>query len=441
MVNSMDYKEKHKDKYLTAKEAVRKIKDGDTVLIGHACGEPRALTREFCEYAGELKGVETVHMVGKGESLYCTEKYRENVRHNALFVGTKNERNAVNEGRADFTPTYISTTPSLFEDGIISLDVAIVQVSRPDKHGYVSFGVSVDFTMSGTKCARLKIAQINKNMPRAHGESFMHLDEFDFLVEEDTPMIELSAKKELSEVDKAIGANCASLVNDGDTLQLGIGSLPDAVLLSLHDKKDLGIHSEMFSDGVVDLVEKGVITNKKKTLHPGKMVATFLMGSNRLYEFVDDNPSVYMAPSSYTNDPKVIAQNDNLVAINSCIAVDFMGQVSGESVGINQISGTGGQVDFVRGANMAKGGRSIIAMASTAKNGTVSKIVPMLAPGEAVTTGRCDVSYIVTEYGIANLRGKTLKERAKLLINIAHQEFRDELIKEWEARFHAKWNR
>lgn len=266
----------------------------------------------------------------------------------------------------------------------------------------------------------------------------MHLSEFDYLVVEDIPLIELS-RSELTDVEKAIGRHCAGLINDGDTLQLGIGALPDAVLLSLKDKKDLGIHSEMFSDGVVELIEAGVITNRKKTLHPGKLVATFLMGSRKLYDFIDDNPAVYMAAADYTNDPYVIARNDNLVSINSCIQVDLMGQVSAESIGTMQISGVGGQVDFVRGANLSKGGRSIIAMTSTAKGGTVSKIVPFLEQGAAVTTGRNDVAFIVTEYGAADLRGKSLRERARLLICIAHPNFRPELILEWENRFSDKW--
>jgi len=433
-----NYKENHKEKYITAQEAVKHIKDGDRVLIGHACGEPRALVEALCEYAVDLKDVETTHMVGKGESRYCNREFAGHIRHNSMFVGNKNERTAIEEGRADYTPTYISAAPSLFEEGIMPLDVALVQVSPQDKHGYVSFGVAVDFTFAGAKCAKLTIAQVNKHMPRAHGDCFMHLDEFDCIVEADTPLIELHSI-ELTDVEKVIGKNCAGLVSDGDTLQLGIGALPDAVLLSLKDKKDLGIHSEMFSDAVVDLVRAGVITNKKKTLLPGRMVATFLMGTRKLYDFIDDNPGVYMAPSNYTNDPYVIAQNDNLISINSCIAVDFAGQVSGESVGTTQISGTGGQVDFVRGANMSKGGRSIMAIASTAKGGTISKIVPCLETGTIVTTGRNDIAYVVTEYGIAHLRGKSVRERARSLINIAHPKFRDELISAWEERFHMEW--
>lgn len=434
-----NFKIKYREKCVTASEAVKHIKDGDRVVIGHACGEPQALTRALSGYAHNLKNIETIHMIGVGESAYCKEEMDGCIRHNSLFVGNKNERLAVKDGRGDYTPRYFSKIPSLFTDGFLPPDVALVQVSRPDKHGYVSFGASVDYSMTATKQAKLKIAQINQYMPRCHGECFMHLDEFDYLVEEDIPLIELS-KSELTDVEKEIGRHCASLIQDGATLQLGIGALPDAVLLSLKDKKDLGIHSEMFSDGVIELVEAGVITNKKKTLHPGKLVATFIMGSKRLYDYIDDNPAVYMASADYTNDPYIIAKNDNLISINSCVEVDFMGQVSAESIGLMQISGVGGQVDFVRGANMSKGGISIIAMTSTAKGGTVSKIVPYLEQGVTVTTGRNDVAYIVTEYGIADLRGKSLRERARRLIGIAHPDFREEFIKIWENRFHAQWD-
>lgn len=435
----LNYKEEYQDRIVHAAEAVKHIKDNDRVVIGHSCGEPRALTKALCDRMEQLKGVETTHMLGVGESGYCTEAADGHIRHNSLFVGTKNERTALKEGRADYTPRYFSRIPALFTDGAMPVDVALVQVSEPDKHGYVSFGISVDYSYPAARAAKLKIAQINKYMPRSHGECFMHISEFDYLVEADIPLIELSRSK-ITDIEKEIGRHCATLINDGDTLQLGIGALPDAVLLSLKDKKDLGIHSEMFSDGVVELVQAGVITNKKKTLHPGKLVANFLMGTRKLYDFIDDNPSVYMASADYTNDPYVVAENDNLISINSCIQVDFMGQVNSESVGTTQISGVGGQVDFVRGANLSKGGKSIIAMTSTTKGGKVSKIVPMLEQGATVTTGRNDVAYIVTEYGVADLRGKSLSERGRLLINIAHPDFRNELIEAWEARFHMKWD-
>jgi len=426
-----------KANYMSAKDAVRRIKNGDRVVVSHACGEPQALTRAFYDYMYELKDVEMVHMVGMGESAHCAPEAEGHVRLNSIFLGAK-ERKAQNEGRADFTPQYFSTIPSLFTNGTLTADVALVQVSEPDQHGYVSFGVSVDYSYDAAKTAKLKIAQVNKHMPRCHGDCFMHISEFDCVVEEHMPLIELK-RAQLSDIEKQIGANCASLIEDESTLQLGIGALPDAVLLSLTDKKDLGIHSEMFSDGVVELVKAGVITNKKKTLHPGKFVATFLMGSKELYDFVHDNPMIYMASATYTNDPSVIAQNDKLVSINSCVQVDLMGQVSSESVGPRQISGTGGQVDFIRGANLSKGGLSIIAIASTAQGGKVSKIVPFLDHGAVVTTTRNDVACIVTEHGVADLRGQTLRERARRLILIAHPDFRPALIEEWESRFVMKW--
>lgn len=423
--------------YVTAEEAVRCIKDGDRVVIGLGCGEATALTREFGKRIPELKNVETAQMLPLGETLYCAPEAAGHVRHNSLFVSGR-DRKAVSEGRADYTPRFFSKMPSLFTDGSLPADVAFVHVSRVDKHGYVSLGISVDYIMTAAKHAKIKIAQINNNLPRTHGDCFMHISEFDYLVEEDTPIQELPQATPTEE-EQAIGKYCANLIPDGATLQLGIGSLPDAVLDCLHDKKDLGIHSEMFSDGVMKLVKEGVITNSRKTLHPGKMLATFLMGSRELYDFIDDNPSVHMAPVDYTNDPEVIAQNDNLISINSCVQVDFTGQVASESIGTTQISAVGGQLDFVRGANMSKGGVSIIAMPSTTRNHTVSKIVPCLDQGAVVTTGRNDAAVIITEYGIADMRGKSIRERSRALIEIAHPNFREELQKEWENRYHMAW--
>lgn len=423
--------------YVSAEKAVEQIRDGDRVVIGHACGEPRFLVKAFTDRLPALKGIQTVHMVGLGESAYCRPELAANVRHNSIFVGGK-ERKAIQEGRADYTPRYFSEIPALFYDGSLPPDIALIQVSRPNKHGYVSLGVSVDYTMEAARRARLVIAQVNANMPWTHGESFLHVSDIDYLVERDEPIIELP-RGELSEEDRQIGRNCAELVPDGATLQLGIGSLPDAVLLSLTDKNDLGIHSEMFSDGVMDLVEKGIVTNKRKTLHPGKMVATFIMGTRKLYDFIDDNPSVYMSTVDYVNDPRVICQNDSLISINSCVQVDLMGQVCSESVGLTQISSVGGQVDFIRGARMSKGGKSLLVFASTAKNGEVSKIVPFLDQGAAVTTNRYDVNYIVTEYGSACLQGKCLRDRGRALIEIAHPKFRPALREEWERRFHMKY--
>lgn len=427
----------YQEKLLSPQQAVEQIKDYDRVAIGHACGEPLALTAALAKYLPSLKGVETVHMVGMGDSRHCEADAQGHIRHNSLFAGKK-ERLAIVEGRADYTPGYFSRIPSLFTDGILPLDVALIQVSPPDCHGYVSLGISVDYSMAAARSARLAIAQVNRHMPRCHGDCFMHISEFDGLVEVDMPLLELQ-KGQLTPEEAAIGRHCADLIPDGATLQLGIGSLPDAVLLSLKDKKDLGIHSEMFSDGVVELVEAGVITNRKKTLHQGKMVASFLMGSRKLYDFVDDNPSVYMAPVDYVNDPYIIAKNDNLISINSCVQVDLMGQVGAEAVGLTQISAVGGQVDFIRGAAMSKGGIAIIAMTSTARGGTCSKIVSCLDEGTAVTTSRNDVMYIVTEYGSVNLQGKSLRERARALIGIAHPDFRGRLIQEWERRFRQSW--
>ena len=333
----------------------------------------------------------------------------------------------------DFTPVYFSEIPSLLREDLRP-NVTLLQCSPPDAHGYVSLGVSVDYTKPAAEASDLVIAQVNQNMPRTLGDSFLHVTQIGCLVEADTPVIELAPPK-IGDVERAIGENVASLVRDGDTLQLGIGAIPDAVLLFLKEKNDLGIHTEMFSDGVVELVEAGVITNKAKTLHRGQSVATFLMGTRRLYDYVNNNPAVAMYPVDYVNDPYVIGQNDNLVSINSCVQVDIMGQVVSTSAGLRQISGVGGQVDFVRGANLSKGGRAIMAMPSTTGKGKISKIVPFLDQGSAVTTTRNEVNYVITEYGIAKLKGKSLRQRAEALIRIAHPDFRDELTAEFRRRY------
>ncbi len=431
-----NWKEIYQQRLTSAEEAVKLIKPGDRIVIGHAAGEPVALTDALVANAQAYEDVEIIHMVSLGKAGYCEPGMEKHFRHNAFFLGA-NARKACAEGRADITPVYFSKEPERLRTNC-KPDVAVVQVSPPDAHGYVSLGVSVDYTMEGVKQANIVLAQVNKNMPRIHGDSFVHISELTAIVECDLPMLELP-NPTITDVEKAIGENCASLIHDGDCLQLGIGAIPDAVLLFLKDKKDLGIHSEMFSDGVVELVEAGVITNKCKTLHPGKSVLTFAMGTRRLYDYLDDNPAVGIYPVDYVNDPLVIAQNDNLVSINSCVQVDLMGQVVSTSVGHNQISGVGGQVDFVRGAAMSRNGRSIMAMPSTAK-GKVSKIVPIIDEGAAVTTTRYDVQYVITEYGIADLRGITLRERAKRLIAIAHPDFRAELIEFFEKKFHCVYD-
>lgn len=423
---------------MTAEEAVSHIQNGDRVLIAHACGEPQALTRALEARIPKLQDVETVHMVGMGESAYCRPSAAGHVRHNSLFVGDR-ERKAIQEGRGDYTPRHFSRIPALFSDGSMPLDVVLLQVSPPDKHGYMSLGISVDYARMAIKHARKVILQVNSGMPRCHGDCFVHVSEADGLVYVDEPLLELGAPT-VTDVERTIARHCADLICDGATLQLGIGSLPDAVLNCLTDKQDLGIHSELISDGVVALVETGVINNRRKTLHPGRTVATFLMGSRRLYDYADDNPAIYMAPVDYVNNPYVIAQNDNMVSINSCVQVDLMGQVCSESVGLTQISAAGGQVDFVRGAQLSKGGVSIIAMPATARGGTLSKVVPFLEQGSAVTTNRNDVMFICTEYGAVNLQGKNLRQRARDLISIAHPDFRGALTEEYERRFHQQWS-
>jgi 4-hydroxybutyrate CoA-transferase len=421
-----------KEKLVTAEEAIRKIKSGDKIVIGHACGEPQMLTKALSHRISELKDVTTLHMVGMGESAYCREEATDHVRHCSLFVGGR-ERKAVAEGRADYVPIYFSEIPGYLCKKL-KVDVALIQVSPPDKHGYVSLGISVDYTLAVAKSAEITIAQVNEQMPRTHGDSFLHVSDIDVFVIGNEPIIELPQGK-ISEIDMTIGKHCADLIDNGAVLQLGIGSLPDAVLSSLFDKKDLGLHTEMFSDGAIPLIEQGIINNRSKKLLPGKSVASFLMGSRALYNYVDDNPAVYMGPVDFVNDPYVISQNDHVVSINSCVQVDLFGQVCSTSVGLKQISGVGGQVDFVRGANLSKNGVSIIAIASTAKDGTVSKIVPYLDEGAAVTTNRYDVMYIVTEFGSVNLQGLSLKDRARALIDLAHPDFRESLAEEYERRF------
>lgn len=431
----MKWQDIYEQRKMSPEEAVRLIHSGDRVVIGHAVGVPLAITDVMVEHRKDYKDVEIIQMVSQGNAKFCEPGTEGHFRLNSLFVGAQS-RPAVKEGRGDFTPCCFSDVPSLLRE--LTVDAAVIQVSPPDRHGYVSCGVSVDYTLPAAKCAKTVIAQVNRRMPRTLGDTCLHVSEIDCFVEIDHPVLEIPLPK-IGEAEKAIGENCAKLVRDGDTLQLGIGAIPDAVLLFLKDKKDLGIHSEMISDGVVELIENGVITNARKNLHPGKSVVSFLMGTKRLYDYADDNPAVAMYPVDYVNDPYVVGKNDNLVSINSCVQVDFMGQVAAESVGTTQISGIGGQMDFIRGARLSKGGRAVIAIASTAAGGKISKIVPFLDQGAAVTTSRTDVDYIVTEYGIAHLRGKTLKDRARALISIAHPKFREELAEAFEERFHCAY--
>jgi len=435
----MNFEEIYKSKVITLQEAASKIKSGNRVVTGHACAEPTELIASMVANSEAYENVEIVHMVAMSKSEYAKQGMEMHFRHNSLFVGGS-AREAVSSGRADFTPCFFSKVPELFKNGYLPVDVALIQVTPPDEYGYCSFGVSVDYTKPAAKFAKLVIAEVNNKMPRTMGDSFIHISEIDYVVEANHEIIELNPPK-IGDIEKAIGEHCASLVEDGSTLQLGIGAIPDAVLLFLKGKKDLGIHSEMISDGVVELVQAGVITNKAKTIHPGKIVVTFLMGTKRLYDFVNNNPNVEMYSVDYVNDPVIISKNNKMVCINSAIQVDLMGQVNAETIGLTQFSGTGGQVDFIRGASMAKEGKAIIAMPSTASKGKISRITPMLDSGAAVTTLRNEIHYVVTEYGIAQLRGKTLRDRARALINIAHPDFRPSLIEEWEKRFKANFQK
>jgi len=409
---------------MTAADALKQVRDGDRVVVGHACGEPPTLVEALVARGPELKGVEVVHMVAMGPAKYAQPGMEGSFRHNSLFVGATT-RKAVSEGRALHTPCFFSEIPRLFSWRILPVDVTLMQVTPPDKDGFCSLGVSVDYTLAASRSDRLTIAQVNRNMPRTCGET-IHMDEIDCVVEKDEPLIELKPPV-IGDVERAIGEHVAGLIEDGSTLQLGIGAIPDAVLLFLKNKKDLGIHTEMFSDGVLALTEAGVVTNRKKTINTGKFVATFLMGTRKFYDFVDNNPDVVMRPVDYTNDPFVIGQHEKMVSINSALQVDLMGQANAEMIGRNQFSGVGGQVDFVRGASRSKGGKSIIALPATAAKGKVSRIACELDRGSAVTTSRNDIHFVVTEFGTADLRGKSIRERAKALIGIAHPDFRQSL--------------
>ena len=428
----MNWREIYKERLISADEAMKKIKSGCRVSIGNCAGEAVCLSEALVRNRERYKDIEISMMLSLSSGEYAAPGMEAYFRIMAQFVGPST-RNTVKAGHGDYIPCHFSQIPNLF-DTTMPLDVAMITVSPPDKHGYCSLGVSVDYNKHAVETAPTVIAQVNKYMPRTLGDCFIHVSEMTCIVERDEPLKELKPPV-ITDVERAIGEHCASLIRDGDCLQLGIGAIPDAVLLFLRDKRDLGIHSEMFSDGVVELFEKGVVTNKAKNFHSGKMLATFLMGTRRLYDFADDNPCVEMHPVTYINDPLIASRNDNLVSINSCVQVDLLGQVCSEMVGATQISGVGGQVDFVRAASLSRGGRSIIAMPSTAMKGTVSKIVPMLDEGACVTTSRNDVEYIITEYGIARLRHKPVRERARALIGIAHPNFREQLKEAFERRF------
>lgn len=423
----MNWLEDYQRKIVSADDAVKVVKSGDRILLQAGCGVPQALEAALVRRAQELQNVEICHMHSGGKAEYCKAEYAGHFRHNAFFIAT-NVRSAINSGRADFTPVWLSGIPELLRDGYLPVDVAMAHLSPPDEHGFCSFGVSVDCAKPGAEAAKVVIAQINDQMPRTLGDSFIHVSKLKYVVQKSEPIITHEPPRG-SEVQVKIARHCAQLIEDGSTMQMGIGGIPDATLSFLRDRKDLGIHTEMFSDGVMDLIEAGVITNERKTIHRGKVIACFIMGSRKLYDFVDNNPIVEMHPVDYTNDPFIIAQNEKMVSLNSAIEVDLTGQVCADSIGFDLFSGPGGQVDFVLGASRSKGGKSIIALPSTASLGKHTRIVPGLRRGAGVVTSRPQVHYIVTEHGVAYLKGKSIRQRAQALIDIAHPAFRDDLTR------------
>lgn len=420
-------------KFVSAEEAVGSIASGDRVFIHGVAAAPRVLIEAMVDRSGELRGVELVHLHTEGRAPYSLPEHEDSFHVNAFFVGG-NVREAVNEGRGDYIPVFLSEIPALFRRGVLPLDVALINVSPPDSHGFCSLGVSVDIARAAADTAKIVIAQINPNVPRTIGDALVHIKDIDFAVEVDEPLPEVPPPTP-TVVDEAIGRSIAELIDDGATLQMGIGAIPNSVLASLTNHKDLGIHTEMFSDGLIDLVESGVVNGRKKAKHPGKIVSGFVMGTKRLYDFVDDNPQVLMLDIGYVNDTSVIRRNPKVTAINSAIEVDLTGQVCADSIGRRQYSGVGGQMDFIRGASLSEGGKPIIALPSSTSRGE-SKIVPFLKEGAGVVTTRAHVHYIVTEYGVADLYGKNLRQRARELIRIAHPDHREELERQARERFH-----
>lgn len=423
----------YNQKLTTAEEAVKHIKSDDHVVIQPGCAAPNELIRAMVNRKDELENVTVYHILIVGDLPYVKPGMEKHFKHKAFFIGA-NTRSAVNEGRSEFIPIFLSEVPLLFKLGRITTDIALLNVSPPDEHGFCSYGVDVGTIKTPAEKSKIIIAQVNKNMPRALGDSFIHINKIHYLVEFDEPIKELpqvdpDTTPETLAVYDQIGKNVADLIEDGSTLQMGIGAIPDSVMKYLHSKKDLGIHTEMFSDGIIELVEAGIINGEKKTLHPGKIIAGFVLGTRKVFDFIDNNPIIEFHPQEYVNDPFVISKNNKMVAINSALEVDLTGQVCADSIGTKLYSGIGGQVDFIRGASKSEGGKPIIAIPSTTKGDTISRIVPTLKPGAGVVTSRGDVDYIVTEYGSVNLWGKTIQERAKALISIAHPKFRDELTK------------
>ena len=425
-------REQYPDKFQPENRIFSHIHRGDRIFIHTACGEPQYLVRALIEYVSShpsaLFDAEVLHVWTLGVAPYTDEKFKQNFRHNSFFVGSST-RTAINEGLADYTPIFLSEVPELFRRGVVPIDVSLVQTSPPDSHGYMSLGVSVDIVKAAAESSHLVIAQVNSHMPRVHGDGFLHIDDVDFIVPHDEPILEYREEAE-GQIAQEIGKYVSRLIQDGDTIQVGYGSIPNAILANLGDKRHLGVHTELISDGIVALMKTGVVDNSRKTINRGKTVVTFCMGKQSTYEFLHDNPSVEFRTIDYTNDPLIIARHDNMAAINSALEIDLTGQATAESLGKTFYSGIGGQADFMRGAVLSRGGKTILTLPSTADGGKTSRIVPFLSEGAGVSLIRGDIHYVATEYGIAYLHGKNIRERAMELIRIAHPTFRPGLIEE-----------
>ncbi|MBL7924349.1 MAG: acetyl-CoA hydrolase/transferase family protein [Bacteroidia bacterium] len=419
--------------FTSAEQALRHISSGQRVFIHGSAATPTHLVEKLAERAAELKDVELVFISVLGDFPLAEEKYRDHFKLNSLFVSAP-VREAINDGRGDYVPVFLSEIPELFKNHVLPIDVALIQVSTPDPHGYCSLGVSVDVARSAVNTAKKVIAQVNPRMPRTHGDGMIHVSEFDAMVAHEAPLHEQIMSLKMSPEEQAIGQHVAGLIENRSTLQMGIGTIPDAVLHALTNHKDLGVHTEMFSDGIIPLIENGTINNRYKRRHPGKTVTGFCLGSEKLYQYIDDNPSFAFLDIDYVNDTKVIRENPSVVAINSCIEIDLTGQVCSDSIGTYQFSGVGGQMDFMRGAALSKGGKPIIALTSRTNKG-VARITPFLKQGAGVVTTRAHVHYVVSEYGVAYLFGKNLRQRAKALISIAHPDDREHLEKAFHERF------
>lgn len=429
-------KERYSDKFVPVQKAMKSIHRGDRIFVHTGCGEPQFLLRSLVEYIeNEPKAVfdaEVLQVWSLGLAPYTDEKFKQNFRHNSFFIGNST-RSAVNSGLADYTPIFLSEIPSLFKTGHVAVDVALIQASCPDQHGYMSLGVSVDIVKAATEKAQTIIVQVNPRMPRVHGDGFIHISDVDYVIHHEEPLLEYEDDLDNEVADK-IGKYVATLIEDGNTIQVGYGCLPNAILANLKEKKHLGVHTELLGDGLVELMKLGVIDNSQKSVNRGKTIATFSMGKASTYEYLHDNPFVEFKTVDYTNDPRVIAKHENMTAINSSLEIDLTGQATAESLGKIFYSGIGGQADFMRGAILAPGGKTILTMPSTAENGEISRITPFLKAGAGVTLNRGDVHYVVTEYGIAYLHGKNIRERAMELISIAHPKFRAELIRKAKKR-------